>query len=115
MSLWDDGAEHTATFYGPPVATTDSAGGEVLTWPTVRTADVPCIVNPTGSRTEERFGQQGILRTYTISFLSDYATPARGDKALDSLGNYHHVLGIKPGQAMGDVPSLSYVDTEVWT
>ena len=114
MALYDD-PTHTVTIYGPPVATTDGSGGEVITWPTVRTSGVPCILNPTGASETERFGQVGIVRTFTISFLSEYATPARGDKILDSDGLYHHIRGIKPGLPMGNIPALTYVDTESWT
>lgn len=114
MSLYDD-PSHTITIYGPPVATTDSAGGEVITWPTVRAASVPCILNPTGASEQERFGQTGIVRSFTVSILTELASPERGDKLIDSDGLQHHVKSIKVGLAYGNIPRLTYMDTEVWT
>ncbi len=103
---------HRCTILGPPTATTDSSGGEVIAWPTTRQAAVPCIINTASASEQMLFAQQGIAVSHTISILSASLTSAvaRGDKVTaDDSGASYHIEGIRAGRAMGGVPAFTYL------
>lgn len=111
--LWDN-PEHTGTLYGPPTATRDSAGGTTIAWPTIRQASIPCLINTAGASEQERFRQQQIVVTHTVSILRSALTtdPARGDKFTSSEGQSFHVHGISLGRAFMNIPAFVYLHCE---
>lgn len=111
MPLFDD-PEHSVAIHGPPTVTQDDAGGDVIAWPTVRAAAVPCSINLTGASTQDRFGQPGVVVTHVVAF-GEGVSVQRGDRLVcDDTGEVLHVLGIRRGRAYGSVPALLYCDCE---
>ncbi len=112
MALYDD-PEHSCDILGPPVVTSGTAGGDVLTWPTTRAAAVPCSINTTGASPQDRFSQpEMVVITHVVGFGPDVTVPQRGDKLLTPDGVYLHVRGLRTGRAAGGVPALTYADCQ---
>lgn len=114
MPLWDN-PPHSGTLY-TSVNTADSAGGHATTY-TASQASVPCSISLASAATKELFAQQGVEVNFTVAVLSSALTAAvkRGDKFVASDGFSHHIEGIRPGLAYGNVPAFTYLDTRALT
>ncbi len=111
MALFDS-PPHRCTIHGPQTSTRDSAGGTVITWPTVRQADVPCSINTGAGSQVLVFAQLGLTITHTVAFLASVLTDGvhRGDKITkDSTGDTYFVEGIANGDEYNGVPAFVYI------
>lgn len=104
--------EHAVTVYGPPSSAQDASGGTVVTWPTVRQADVACLLQFTEATEQERFAQPGLIGHG--SGVTYYAGLQRGDKLVVSrgpnlVGYTLHVTGIgrSPGVQFLGIDGIS--------
>lgn len=77
MSLFDN-LPHRCNVLGPAAASRDAGGGTLVTWPTVRAPNVPCLVTTAPSSTTDRFDQDQLSGQSTICF-SGAAAVQRGD------------------------------------
>ena len=90
--------EHAITIYGPVSSARDSGAGTALSWPTIRTANVPCLIKADASPEAERFGQMQLLDEITIATYD--TSVQRGDKVVVTagpslVGNAYRVSSIK--------------------
>jgi hypothetical protein len=99
--------QHTVTIYGPPTQSTDSGGGVLITYPTIRQTSVPCLINSVSASEQERFAQQNIVVTHTIAM--SYQGVQRGDKAVDAGDQAYHIQGINTQQGVGSIATFTYL------
>lgn len=76
--------EHEIDVYGPPTATRDGGGGTLLTWPTVRTSGVACLLRVSASGPEDRFAQKQLTDSVTLATFD--TSTQRGDKIVVTAG-----------------------------
>ncbi len=110
MSLFDD-LPHSVTIHGPPTVTADNAGGEVITWPVVRAAGVPCLILTGQGGERDEFSQSQRTRNqHTIAF-SDYdGGVTNGDKVTDDkTGATYRFTGDRPQQGVGGIESWNLI------
>ncbi len=110
MSLFDN-MEHRVTVYGPPDVTTDSSGGEVITWPTVRARGVPCIILEGFGGERNEFSQSQRPRgSVTITFGCYDGGVEPGDKLVDDkTGSTYRFTGDKKQQGYGGIPQFTQI------
>lgn len=110
MALYDS-PEHRVTTYSL-ASGRDAGGGNTAAYTAVDSA-VPCTINTASASTVEKYAQDQIQVSHTVSFLlAALATPlTRGMKlvAADSSASFH-VEGIRTGRAQGSIPALLYAD-----
>ncbi len=110
MSLFDN-LPHAIDIYGPPLVTVDNAGGEVITWPTLRAGSVPCLICANQGGERDEFNQSQRTRNqYTIAF-SDYDGGVdNGDKIIDlGTGATYRFTGDRPQQGVGGIASWQLI------
>jgi hypothetical protein len=110
MSLFDE-LPHSVSVYGPPTVTTDASGGEVITWPTLRAANVPCLILQ-GSATETGdFSQSQNQRVLHSIAFSDYDGGIQpGDKLVNDLnGRTYRFTGGRPQQSVGGIQDFNII------
>jgi hypothetical protein len=76
--------EHRCDVYGPGASGTDAGGGVQLTWPTVRTADVPFLLNVSPAADQDRFAQKNLIGPVTGATFD--TSVRRGDKLVITAG-----------------------------
>lgn len=109
MSLFDD-LQHSVSIFIPTV-TQDAARGEVITWPTLRAANVPCLIRSGGGSERDEFDQtQRPRSTHTIAF-SDYDGGVQpGDKLVDdNTGQTYRFTGDNPQQGYGGIEAFNVI------
>lgn len=110
MSLFDD-LPHSVSIYGPPLVTPDSSGGEVITWPTLRTAGVPCLIRRgTGSENDEFNQTQRQVATHSIAFSDNDGGLELGDLLINekTLEKYRFT-GDRPQQGVGGIEDFNII------
>lgn len=111
MSLFDD-LPHSVTIYGPPNTVQDASRGEVITWPTVRAANVPCLIcaGPGGERDEFDQSQRPV-NTHNIAFAGDNDGGVQpGDKLVnDKTGATYRFTGDRPQQGVGGIDDWNLI------
>jgi hypothetical protein len=111
MSLFDD-MQHQVTVLGPPLVTQDSARGEVITWPTVRAAGVPCMIRVGAGGERNEFDQSQRPRsTHSIAFNGDNDGGVQpGDKLVDdNTGQTYRFTGDMPQQGYGGIEHFNVI------
>lgn len=110
MSLFDN-LPHKISIYGPPNVELDAAGGEVITWPTLRAAGVPCIILAgAGSERDEFEQSQRPRSTHTITFGCNDGGALPGDKIVnDATDETYRYTGNKSQQGIGGIPSFNQI------
>ena len=107
-----DSLPHICTIYGPPTTATDTGGGVLTTWPTVRQANVPCLFNSSMAGERDVFSQPNLSGTNTVAF-NEYAEVERGDLLVVVDGPYAgqqmRVDGINSVDGIGNIPNFLLV------
>lgn len=110
MSLFDN-LPHSVSIYQPTV-TKDSSGGEVITWPTLRAANVPCLICAGQGTERDEFGQSQRPRSgHSIAFAGDNDGGTEpGDKLVDdNTGKTYRFTGDRPQQGVGGIESWNLI------
>lgn len=110
MSLFDD-MPMSVTIYGPPTVTRDSARGEVITWPVVRAANVPCLILQGTATERNEFGQeQRQVAQNSIAFGESDGGIEPGDKLVDdNTGATYRFTGDRPQQGVGGIGDFNII------
>lgn len=109
MSLFDD-MPHSVTVYKPTV-TQDGSRGEVVTYDTVRAANVPCLIcQGAGSERDEFYQTERPVNTHTIAFGDDDGGVQPGDQLTnDGTGDVYHYSGGKPQEGVGGIDDFNVI------
>lgn len=103
---------HSVTVYGPPtVVQQTESGGELITWPTVRALNVPCLINFGNAGESDEFNQSQSQRTsHTIAFAGDnYGGLQPGDKLVDDVtGVPYRFTGDRLQQGVGGIEDFVF-------
>lgn len=117
MPQFDVMMEHVIDIAGPQSTARDAGGGTTLTWPTVRAAAQPCLINAPMGITKDQFGQDMFVGTITLATF--YTGAQRGDQVTivagpTMVGAKLKVTGIKtqPGVAFLGFEDLSHISAE---
>lgn len=114
MSLFDD-LPHSVSVYGPPVLVNDTSKGQIITWPTLRAANVPCLIlQGTGVERDEFDQSQRQVAQHSIAF-SDYDGGLQvGDKLVDDrTGISYRFTGDRPQQGVGGIEDFNIITVRV--
>jgi hypothetical protein len=105
--------EHAVNVSGQ-VSAPDGAGGTTLSWPSVRQANVQCLINAPMLGAQDRFDADNLVGTVTIATF--YSGIQRGDLLTVTAGPPYvgaslHVTGIKgqPGVEMLGFPAQEVI------
>lgn len=113
MSLLDESEmPMSVDVLGPPLVTTDSAGGSVITWPTTAASGVPCQIMFGGGGESNEYSQSQFERnTHTIAFNESRSDVLiRGYKLVDTRdGSSYRITGISRKQGIGSIPDYLIV------
>jgi len=113
VSLLDpDLMPHSVTIFGPPDISQDTSGGDNPTWPTIRTANVPCqIMAGAGGERDEFEQSQRPVSTHTIVFGYGGDGGVRpGDKLVDdNTGKTYRFTGDRPQQGIGGIGDFNVI------
>lgn len=110
MSLFDSGLEHSVSIYSPTVVQ-DASKGEVITWTTLRAANVPCLILQGRGNNRDEFSQsQRPVSEHTIAF-SDYDGGVQpGDRLTnDKTGAVYAYDGGRPQQGVGGIADWNLI------
>lgn len=114
MSLLTD-PPHLANIYGPPTTTTDTGGGVLTTWPTIRQANVGFLFNIGGGTTSMRFDQENLLNNVTGASI--YLDAERGDLVVFTqgilAGQRMRVTGLRNQPGVGNIPDWALITMEL--
>lgn len=110
MSLFDN-LEHSVTIYGPPVVVIDAGRGANPTWPTVRAANVPCMILAGGGGERDEFDQSQRPRsTHSIAFSDNDGGVQPGDKLVDdNTGQTYRYTGDRSQQGYGGIERFNII------
>lgn len=111
MSLFDN-LQHSVDIYGPPLVEQDTSKGEVITWPTLRAASVPCLIRQGAGTERDEFGQsQRPVSTHTIAFAGDNDGGVQpGDKLVNvNTGKSYRFTGDMPQEGYGGIESFNII------
>lgn len=108
MALYDAGtAPHSIDIYAA-ASSQDGGGGTAIAY-SIRTSGAKGILNAASSSQQEQFAQMQIVVTHVWAGTDSSAR--RGDKVIYGTRSFH-VTGIKTGEAMGGIPSLTFLYLE---
>ena len=109
MSLFDD-MQHSVTIFIPTV-TQDSSGGEVITYTTVRAANVGCLICGGDATQRDEFSQSQRTRaTHTIAFPDGGMNVQPGDQIVDNnSGSIYLYTGGKAQQGYGGIDNFTII------
>lgn len=111
MSLFDN-LPHEVNVLGPPNVVQDSSKGEVITWPTVRAAGVPCLIRQGTGSEQNEFGQSERQRaTHSIAFGPDNDGDVQTGDALEDVntGVRYRFTGDRPQQGVGGIEGFNII------
>lgn len=110
MSLFDS-LPHQVTILGPPTVTNDASGAQIITWPTTRTANVPCLIlQNTGSERDEFSQSERQRAQHTIAFGCNDGNIQVGDKLVDDkTGASYRFTGNRPQQGVGGIGDFNII------
>lgn len=114
--IWDN-LPHVVDVLGPQTTATDAGGGVVVTWPTTRAANVPCLINAPFDSASDRFAQDNLIGTWTLA-MAGTVTVARGDLLsvvsadVVPAGTKLRVTGLKYQPGVGGIDSHLHVSAE---
>ena len=111
MSLWDS-LPHSVTIYGPPVVTQKpNSKAYFTTWPTIRSANVPCLIlQGTGTERDEFDQEQRQVAQHTIAFSDNDGGIQSGDKLVDdNTGKTYRFTGDRPQQGVGGIGDFNII------
>jgi hypothetical protein len=109
MSLFDN-LPHVITIYKPTV-TQDTSAGEVVTYDTVRTANVPCLICAgAGGERDEFYQSERPVSTHTIAFGDSDGDVQPGDQLVDdNTGQKYRFTGDRPQQGVGGIDGWNQI------
>lgn len=112
MDCFEIMMQHTITVNGPQVAGTDSGGGVLETWPTMRAEGILCLLNAPTDTNQQRFSADNPIGNVTIATF--YSGIQANDQIIvtggpNYVGAVMRVLGLKdqPGVDFMGFPSNS--------
>lgn len=110
MSLFDE-LPHAVSIYGPPTVTNDASGGQIITWPTLRAAAIPCLIlQGTGSERDEFSQSERQRAQHSIAFGCNDGGIQEGDKLVDDrTGAAYRFTGNRPQQGVGGIGDFNVI------
>lgn len=102
---------HRVTIFGPPTIVTDASKGQRITWPTVRAANVPCLIlQGTGTERNEFTQEERQVAQHSIAFGDCGCVLEVGDKLVDDVtGKAYRFTGTRPQQGVGGIADFNII------
>lgn len=110
MSLFDD-LPHRVSIYGPPLVVTDASRGQTITWPTLRTPNVPCLILQGTATERDEFDQsQRQVAQHSIAFGDNDGGLEVGDLLVnDRTGVKYRFTGDRPQEGVGGIDDFNVI------